>query len=63
MIIRGTLGKDGRPITTKERDAMDREAHEYNQKVRNAIARDKQFKKKPKHGTMHGRYLKALYGK
>ena len=63
MIIRGTLGRDGRPITAKQREELDRAARVYDQKVRNAIARDKRFKKKPKRGTMRGRYLKALYGK
>ena len=61
MIIRGVLGKGGRPITAKEREEMDREVREYDQKVRNAVAKSKQFKKK--RGTMRGKYLKALYGK
>jgi hypothetical protein len=69
-IIRIILGKDGRPISAEQRDEMERAAREYDQKVRDAIAKDELRKKmKPpkkkgrRSGTMHGRYLKAFYGK
>lgn len=69
-ILRVILGKGGRPITAEQRDEMEQAAREYDQKVRDAIAKDERLKKmKPpkkkgrRSGTMHGRYLKALYGK
>ncbi len=69
--IRVILGKGGRPIIAEERDEMERQTRIYDSKVRAAIAKDEALKKaKPKkkekklrRGSMHGRYLKALYGK
>lgn len=71
-VLKGILGKNRRPISPEERDEMERKAREYDQKVRRAIAlgkaaREAPFKSKKKkstrRGTMHGRYMKAVYGK
>ncbi len=71
-VLKGILGKNRRPISPEERDEMERKAREYDQKVRRAIALDKaarevhlksKKKKSTKRGTMHGRYMKVVYGK
>lgn len=71
-VLKGILGKNGRPISPEERDEMERKAREYDQKVRRAMALDNAMqeaspkskrKKSVGHGTMHGRYMKAVYGK
>lgn len=71
-VLKVILGKNRRPISREERDEMEREAREYDQKVRRAIALDKSMqeaarkskkKKGTRHGAMHGRYMKVVYGK
>lgn len=71
-VLKGILGKNMRPISPEERDEMERKAREYDQKVRRAIALDKAMqevarkskkKKGAKRGTMHGRYMRVVYGK
>lgn len=71
-VLKGILGKNRRPISPEERDEMEREAREYDRKVRQAIALGKNIqegslkskeKKSTKRGAMHGRYMKVVYGK
>lgn len=71
-VLKGILGKNGRPISPEERGEMERKAREYDQKVRRAIALSKAMqkvspeskkKKSTGHGTMRGRYMKVAYGK
>lgn len=71
-VLKVILGKNRRPISPEERDEMEREAREYDRKVRHAIALDKAMqeaslkskkKKGTKRGAMHGRYMKVVYGK
>ncbi len=71
-MLKGILGKNRHPISPEERDEMERKAREYDQKVRRAIALDKaaleaplksKKKKGTRRGTMHGRYMKVVYGK
>lgn len=71
-VLKGILGKNRRQISPEERDEMERKAGEYDQKVRRAIALDKaareaplksKKKKSTRRGTMHGRYMKVVYGK
>ena len=71
-VLKGILGKNRRPISSEERDEMERKAREYDRKVRRAMALDKAMqeaplkskkKKSTRRGTMHGRYMKVVYGK
>lgn len=71
-VLKGILGKDRRPISPEERDGMERAAREYDRKVRQAIALSgamqgmplkSKKKKSTKRGTMHGGYMKVVYGK
>lgn len=71
-VLKGILGKNRSVISPEERDEMEREEREYDQKVHRAIALSKAMqeaaykskkKKGTRHGTMHGRYMKVVYGK
>lgn len=71
-VLKVILGKNRRPISPEERDEMERKAREYDQKVHRAMSLDKAMqeaahkskkKKGTRHGTMHGRYMKVVYGK
>lgn len=71
-VLKGILGKNRRPISPEDRDEMERKEREYDQKVRRAISWDKagreaplksKKKKSTRRGTMHGRYMKVVYGK
>lgn len=71
-VLKGILGKNRRPISSEERDEMERKAREYDRKVRRTMALDKAMpeaplkskkKKSTRRGTMYGRYMKVIYGK